>query len=43
MDFIPLGQIRTLSVSEPKKRAGQCTLLSSATELVSALQAKEVI
>lgn len=43
MDFTPLGQIRTLSVSEHKKRAGQCTLLSSATELVSALQAKEVI
>lgn len=43
MDFTPLGQIKTLSVSEPKKRAGQCTLLSSATELVSALQAKEVI
>ncbi|MEQ5756883.1 MULTISPECIES: electron transfer flavoprotein subunit beta/FixA family protein [unclassified Providencia] len=43
MDFIPLGQIKTLSVSEPKKRAGQCTLLSSVTELVSALQAKEVI
>ncbi|MEX0424719.1 electron transfer flavoprotein subunit beta/FixA family protein [Providencia rettgeri] len=43
MDFTPLGQIKTLSVSEPKKRAGQCTLLISATELVSALQAKEVI
>lgn len=43
MDFTPLGQIKTLSVSEPKKRAGQCTLLSNATELVSALHAKEVI
>ncbi|HHE6468917.1 TPA: electron transfer flavoprotein subunit beta/FixA family protein [Providencia rettgeri] len=43
MDFTPLGQIKTLSVSEPKKRAGQCTLVSSATELVSALHAKEVI
>ncbi|AWS50519.1 MULTISPECIES: electron transfer flavoprotein subunit beta/FixA family protein [Providencia] len=43
MNFALLGQIKTLSVSEPKKRAGQCTLLGSATELVSALQAKEVI
>ncbi|MEQ5728154.1 electron transfer flavoprotein subunit beta/FixA family protein [Providencia alcalifaciens] len=43
MNFSPLGQVKTLKVSEPKKRVGQCTLLSSATALVSELQAKEVI
>ncbi|GAB1439938.1 electron transfer flavoprotein subunit beta/FixA family protein [Providencia sp.] len=43
MSFSPLGQVKTINVSEPKKRAGQCTLLSSAAALVSELQAKEVI
>lgn len=43
LNFTPLGQVKTITVSEPKKRAGQCTLLNSAAELVSALQAKEVI
>lgn len=43
MNFSPLGQTKTIKVSEPKKRAGQCTLLNDAAALVSALQAKEVI
>lgn len=43
MNFSPLGQTKTIKVSEPKKRAGQCTLLNDAAALVSTLQAKEVI
>lgn len=43
MNFSPLGQTKTIKVSEPKKRAGECTLLNDAAALVSALQAKEVI
>ncbi len=43
MDFSPLGQVKTINVSEPKKRTGQCTILSNAAALVSELQAKEVI
>ncbi|MGO2336934.1 electron transfer flavoprotein subunit beta/FixA family protein [Providencia sp.] len=43
MDFSPLGQVKTINVSEPKKRSGQCTLLNNATALVSELKAKEVI
>ncbi|QXX81362.1 electron transfer flavoprotein subunit beta/FixA family protein [Providencia sp. R33] len=43
MNFSPLGQTKTIKVSEPKKRVGQCTLLNDAAALVSTLQAKEVI
>lgn len=43
MNFSPLGQVKMINVSEPKKRTGQCALLSSAAALVSELQAKEVI
>lgn len=43
MNFSPLGQTKIINVSEPKKRAGQCTLLNDAAALVSTLQAKEVI
>ncbi|HDN2510527.1 TPA: electron transfer flavoprotein subunit beta/FixA family protein [Providencia rettgeri] len=43
MNFSPLEQTKTIKVSEPKKRAGQCTLLNDAAALVSTLQAKEVI
>lgn len=43
MDFSPLGQVKIINVSEPKKRSGQCILLNDATALVSELKAKEVI
>ncbi|WP_273802889.1 electron transfer flavoprotein subunit beta/FixA family protein [Providencia rettgeri] len=43
MNFSPLGQTKTIKVSEPKKRAGQCTLLNDAAALLSTLQAKKVI
>ncbi|HGN1704374.1 TPA: electron transfer flavoprotein subunit beta/FixA family protein [Providencia rettgeri] len=43
MNFSPLGQVKMINVSEPKKRTGQCTLLSSAAALVSELQAKEIL
>lgn len=43
LDFTPLGQVKTLMVTEPKKRTGQCTLFNDVKALVSELQAKEVI
>ncbi|EKT59588.1 electron transfer flavoprotein subunit beta/FixA family protein [Providencia burhodogranariea] len=43
MSFSPLGQVKILTVSEPKKRTGQCTLFNDANALVSELQAKEAI
>lgn len=43
LDFTPLGQVKTLMVTEPKIRTGQCTLFNDVKALVSELQAKEVI
>ncbi|MEX9755239.1 electron transfer flavoprotein subunit beta/FixA family protein [Providencia vermicola] len=43
MNFTPLGQVKILTVTEPKKRSGQCTLFDDVNALVSELQAKEVI
>lgn len=43
LNFSPLGQVKTLSITEPKKRSGQCTMLNDVIALVTELQAKEVI
>lgn len=42
MDFTPLNQVKTLTVTEPKKRVGQCTLFNDINALVNELQAKNV-
>lgn len=42
MDFTPLNQVKTLTVTEPKKRVGQCTLFNEINALVNELQAKNV-
>lgn len=43
LNFSPLGQVKIVNVTEPKKRFGQCTMLNDAATLVTELQAKEVI
>lgn len=43
MNFSPLGQVKILAVTEPKKRTGQCILFNDVNALVSELQAKEAI
>lgn len=42
MNFTPLDQVKTLTVTEPKKRVGQCTLFNDINALVNELQAKNV-
>lgn len=43
LDFMPLGQVKTLNIAEPTKRTAGCKFFASASELVDVLKTQKAI